>query len=87
MASIDELCWKSTEELFRDVDLETLFVRQLAVIGSNKRIGYPFMLLIHTGKITMGITLQSKSGHVEDRSRLLINDGGLGGDQFLIENF
>jgi hypothetical protein len=57
MASIADLCWTSSEDLFRDVDLDTLYSRQLKTIGVQDFERYPYVVLVHTGKITIGIDL------------------------------
>jgi hypothetical protein len=62
MASICELCWTNTEELFDDLDLDPLYLRQLKVLGSGCGNEYPYLLLIYTGKLTLGISL----GHNPD---------------------
>lgn len=57
MASIAELNWTSSEDLFREVDLDCLYARQLKVIGAENNHYYPYLVLVHTGKITIGIDL------------------------------
>jgi hypothetical protein len=57
MASIADQCWTSSEDLFRDVDLDALYERQLRAIGGESCKRYPYLILIHTGKITLGINL------------------------------
>lgn len=57
MASIVDLCWMTSEELFMDVDLDALYMRQIRVLGADRGRPYPYLLLIHTGKITVGISL------------------------------
>jgi hypothetical protein len=57
MASIADLCWTSTEDLFEDVDLDELFLRQLRTIGAEHWDNYPYLILVHTGKIAIGINL------------------------------
>jgi hypothetical protein len=76
MASIVDLCWTDSEELFRDLDLDALYMRQTAVIGGDRRSGYPYLLLIHTGKITIGICLGSTEDSLDERARLLVDDSG-----------
>lgn len=62
MASMDDLHWCTTEELFRDVDLDSLYMRQLELVAGANVAGYPYMILIHTGKITIGINLEARLG-------------------------
>lgn len=57
MASIVNLRWKSSQELLADVDLDTLYIRQVKTIGGAHYKNYPYMLLLHTGKIMIGIDL------------------------------
>ncbi len=57
MASISELCWTSAEDLFKELDLDGLYARQVAVLGSFSSRNYPYLVLIYTGKITIGINL------------------------------
>jgi hypothetical protein len=57
MASIVDLCWTSAEDLMRDIDLDTLYAQQLKTIGGENNPDYPYLLLIYTGKITIGISL------------------------------
>jgi hypothetical protein len=78
MASIVDLCWVTSEELFEDLDLDSLYMRQLRVVGGDRGRPYPYILLIHTGKITVGISLgdrfdpSGKSGrHLHDEDRRL----------------
>ena len=76
MASIVDLCWTNSEELFRDLDLDALYMRQTSVIGGDRRSGYPYLLLIHTGKITIGISLGNSEDSLDERARLLVDDRG-----------
>ncbi|MBI4962866.1 MAG: hypothetical protein HY913_06290 [Desulfomonile tiedjei] len=57
MASITDLCWTSAEELFRDLDLDVLYTRQIRAVGAEYCTNYPYLLLVYTGKITIGISL------------------------------
>ncbi len=57
MGSTSELCWTSAEDLFRELDLDSLYARQVAVLGSFSSRNYPYLVLIYTGKITIGINL------------------------------
>lgn len=57
MASIVDLCWTTAEDLMRDVDLDSLYIQQLRVLGGNDNRKYPYLILIFTGKITIGINL------------------------------
>ena len=58
MASIAELCWITSQDLFCDVDLDALYVRQVETMGVGESKSHPYMLLVHTGKITIGIFLE-----------------------------
>jgi hypothetical protein len=62
MASIADLCWTSSEDLFDDLDLDILYVRQLSTMGAQFYRAYPYLLLVHTGKITIGISLGARYG-------------------------
>lgn len=62
MGSIGELCWTSTEDLFRELDLDGLYARQVGVLGSFSSPNYPYLVLIYTGKITIGINLSNSFG-------------------------
>jgi len=87
MASIADLCWNATEDLFRETDLDILYRRQLRTIGAEDSPDYPHMILIHTGKIVIGINLGGGSdvagwggmpgpGPVIDRARYLVSRSG-----------
>lgn len=81
MASIAELSWTSSQDLFREVDLDSLYARQLRVIGAENYHHYPYLILVHTGKITIGIDLGHECNrpewahYLEARQR--IRDGRL----------
>jgi hypothetical protein len=57
MASIIDLCWNSAEELFEDLDLDRLYVRQVEVMGTAQDQNYPYIVVVFTGKITIGLNL------------------------------
>jgi len=57
MAYIADLCWTSSEDLFREVDLDSLYARQLQTMAVQNFQQYPYVVLVHTGKITIGIDL------------------------------
>jgi hypothetical protein len=57
MAAIGDLCWTSSEELFRDIDLDDLYARQVQAIRADRCPQYPYLLLVFTGKITIGIAM------------------------------
>ncbi len=57
MASIADLSWTSSEDLFRDLDLDVLYARQIRAVGAEFCTNYPYLLLVYTGKITIGISL------------------------------
>ncbi len=83
MGSISELCWTSAEDLFRELDLDGLYARQVAVLGSFSSPNYPYLVLIYTGKITIGISLvdtsenDNYSGHSGKMAGQNISMGGL----------
>ncbi|MCA1961869.1 MAG: hypothetical protein LDL33_13880 [Desulfomonile sp.] len=62
MASIEDLCWTLTEDLFHNVDLDLLYVRQLKCMGAEACEHYPYLILIHTGKITIAVDLSREAG-------------------------
>lgn len=57
MGSTAELCWTDAAELFRDLDLDDLYARQVRVLDSVSCRNYPYLVLVYTGKITIGICL------------------------------
>jgi hypothetical protein len=57
MASIVDLCWTSSEDLFQDLDLDALYTRQAQTVGGDSCPKYPYLVLVYTGKITIGISL------------------------------
>ncbi|AFM26892.1 hypothetical protein Desti_4257 [Desulfomonile tiedjei DSM 6799] len=57
MGSIADMCWANTEDLFNGLDLDLLHSRQTSIIGNYE--ASHSILLIHTGKITLGITLHN----------------------------
>ena len=83
MGSTSELCWTSVEDLFRELDLDSLYARQVAVLGSFSSRNYPYLVLIYTGKITIGINLvnacgdEDYLGHPGGTAGKDINIGGL----------
>ncbi len=83
MGSTSELCWTSAEDLFRELDLDSLYARQVAVLGSFSSRNYPYLVLIYTGKITIGISLvnswenEDYSGHSGRIAGQNISTGGL----------
>lgn len=66
MASIVDLCWMTSEELFMDVDLDDLYLRQIRVLGADQGRAYPYLLLIHTGKITVSVSLGDRLEMFDD---------------------
>ncbi len=73
MGSIVDLCWTNSEELFSGLELDDLYMRQAKVIAGNRRSRYPYVLLVHTGKITLGISLGSAEEALDERARLLLD--------------
>ncbi|MBM3303026.1 MAG: hypothetical protein FJY85_24145 [Deltaproteobacteria bacterium] len=61
MASIVDLCWTTSQDLLRDLDLDTLYACQVKTIGGDRFRDYPHLLLVHTGKIMIGINLGERS--------------------------
>ena len=57
MASIAELCWTAAEDLFRDLDLDELYARQIEALGLCCNRNYPYTVVVFTGRITIGISL------------------------------
>lgn len=76
MASIVDLCWTNSQDLFADVDLYSLYVRQLRALGAEADGDYPYHILIYTGKITIGINLGPRSDVT--RGQILFQDIGKG---------
>ena len=76
MASIVDMCWTNSEELFDGLDLDDLYMRQIRVMGRDRRSGYPYTLLVHTGKITIGISLGGRTDALEDQARLIFDEDG-----------
>ena len=62
MASIEDLCWTLAEDLFSDLDLDSLYVRQLKCMGAEACEHYPYLILINTGKITIAVDLSRGTG-------------------------
>ena len=75
MASIVDLCWMTSQDLLKDIDLDSLYARQLRAIGADRYGDYPYLLLVHTGKITIGISL----GNRFDGTACSVGFGGSGG--------
>lgn len=65
MASIADVCWERAQDLFMELDLDTLYLRQVTAIGMTQHPSYPYQLLVHTGKITIGINLGPGTSHQE----------------------
>ncbi len=82
MGSVSELCWTSTEDLFRELNLDSLYARQVGVLGPFSSSHYPDLILIFTGKITIGINLANFSED-EDASG---DSGGMGGQKINKDN-
>jgi hypothetical protein len=57
MASIAELCWNTAEDLFQGLDFDDLYTRQVKVMGTSRDQNYPYMVVVYTGKITIGLNL------------------------------
>jgi hypothetical protein len=57
MASIVDLCWTSSEDLFEDLDLDALYTRQAQTVGGDSCPRYPYVVLVYTGKITIALNL------------------------------
>lgn len=74
MASIAELCWTTSEDLFRDVDLDELYMRQAATIGGPCQADHPYLVLVHTGKITIAINLGRSPDRYQGKTSGLWDD-------------
>jgi|MudIll2142460700_1097286.scaffolds.fasta_scaffold1212226_2 hypothetical protein len=88
MGSVNELCWTSTEDLFRELNLDSLYARQVGVLGPFSSSNYPDLILIFTGKITIGINLANTSEKGESSG----DSGRMGGqkinkDSLLLWNY
>jgi hypothetical protein len=57
MASTRDLCWSKCEDLFSEVDLDSLYSQQKSALASGKNRSYPYAILLHTGKITISVDL------------------------------
>ena len=77
MGSVSELCWTSAEDLFRELNLDSLYARQVEVLGPFTSSNYPDLILIFTGKITIGINLANASGNQNSSS----DSGTMGGQK------
>ena len=82
MGSVRELCWTSTEDLFRELNLDSLYARQAGVLGPFTSSNYPDLILIYTGKITIGINLANASENEESWG----NSGGMDGQKINKDN-
>ena len=58
MASIADMCWAGSQSLFSEIDIDRLYDVQSRMIAGDKAAHYPFMLLIHTGKITISLDVE-----------------------------
>lgn len=58
MATIRDMCWAGSEELFEDVDLRRLQQGQRELLIGGTDNPYPDLLLVHTGKISIAINLE-----------------------------
>lgn len=54
----------NAEDLFEDLDLDDLYVRQVDLFGAAADHTYPYCLVVYTGKITIGINLGLCTGSV-----------------------
>ncbi len=66
MGSVEEMFWASAEDLFQDVDLDALLERQKIVLGGDGSHAGPPMVLVHTGKTSIGICIGPSSRDMED---------------------
>ncbi len=57
MASTEDMRWSNCEELFEGVDFDSLYSRQLKSLAGDKNPGYPYTVLLHTGRITISLDL------------------------------
>ncbi|MEW6111210.1 MAG: hypothetical protein AB1473_21310 [Thermodesulfobacteriota bacterium] len=81
MASIVGMCWTRAEELFVDVDLDSLYVTQARRLASENSDHYPYLILLHTGKITIAVNLnkahQCPDWHCGATSDASVSEDGL----------
>jgi hypothetical protein len=89
MASIVDLCWTSSEDLFEDLDLDALYARQFRTVGGDACSKYPYLVLVYTGKITIGINLgdgfelrEGARHHSQDGSCPVQDDPPFSGNPF-----
>jgi hypothetical protein len=68
MGSVNELCWTSAEDLFTELNLDSLYARQVRVLGPFSSSSYPYLILIYTGKITIGINLANTAMNQDSSS-------------------
>jgi len=66
MGSCSNLTWVSSLELFEDLDLDLLYVRQVQILGGPNYVQYPYILLINANKATLGINLGNDTFGSED---------------------
>ncbi|MGD9817349.1 MAG: hypothetical protein AB7V04_01480 [Desulfomonilaceae bacterium] len=73
MASIIDLIWTNCEDLFKGIDVESMFECQKKLLVGPGKVDYPFTVLINSEKITLGVNLERNimSG---EYSQLLIGD-------------
>jgi hypothetical protein len=57
MANISELTWSLSQELFKEIDLDDLYLRQIRGVNPDDSGSYPYHLLIYTGRVTVAIHL------------------------------
>jgi hypothetical protein len=70
MGSTGELCWTAAAELFTDLDLDDLYARQVRVLDSVSCRNYPYLVLVYTGKITIGISLGERHQSFDSSGKL-----------------
>ena len=74
MGSVEEMFWSASEDLFEDVDLRALFARQRIVLGGDGVYAGSPTVLVHTGKISIGICLGPFSQDLEDMWECLMSE-------------
>ncbi len=74
MGSVEDMFWSCAEDLFRDVDLDELYIRQCRILGGTALEDGSPMVLVHTGKTSIGICLVAECPELEDLRQMLRSD-------------
>ncbi len=73
MASVINLVWTNCEDLFANIDIESMFKRQRRIMSGGVLTAYPAVILINSAKITIGVSLAARFS-MRNYSRLLTSD-------------